>query len=48
MITFTNNIYQLNTLNSSYIMSNEGGILTHLYYGKRLPNEDHSYNNQMG
>ncbi len=43
MITVTNNQYQLNTLNSSYIMSNEGGILTHVYYGKRLPDEDHGY-----
>lgn len=43
MITITKNLYQLNTKNTSYIMSNEGGILTHLYYGNRLPNEDHSY-----
>ena len=43
MITVTKQQYQLNTLNTSYIMSNEGGILTHLYYGKRLPDGDHSY-----
>ena len=34
--------FQLNTKNSSYIISLDKGYLTHLYWGARLPDEDHS------
>ncbi|MBO5852516.1 MAG: alpha-galactosidase [Clostridia bacterium] len=38
-----NNQLQLNTKNTSYVMHIENGILTHTYYGKRLPDADHGY-----
>ena len=37
------NQFQLNTENTSYVMHNENGVLAHTYYGKRLPDCDHSY-----
>ncbi len=37
------NQFQLNTKNTSYVMHNENGVLCHTYYGKRLPDCDHSY-----
>ena len=43
MIYFTNNQFQLNTKTTSYVMHNENGVLVHTYYGKRLPDCDHSY-----
>ena len=43
VIKITNNQFQLNTKNTSYVMHNESGMLTHTYYGKRLPDCDHSY-----
>ncbi len=43
LIKVLNNQFQLNTLNTSYVMHNENGILAHTYYGKRLPDADHSY-----
>lgn len=42
-IYFTNNQFQLNTKTTSYVMHNENGVLVHTYYGKRLPDCDHSY-----
>ena len=42
-IKVTNNQFQLNTANTSYVMHNEDGFLCHTYYGKRLPDCDHSY-----
>ena len=38
-----NNQFQLNTLNTSYVMHNENGVLCHNYYGQRLPDMDHGY-----
>ena len=43
IIYIENNQFQLNTQNTSYIMHNENGVLCHSYYGKRLPDSDHSY-----
>jgi len=43
IIFVSGNQFQLNTKNTSYIMHNENGILVHSYYGKRLPDCDHSY-----
>ena len=43
IIKVTGNQFQLNTQNTSYIMHNENGMLMHIYYGKRLPDCDHSY-----
>jgi len=43
IIKVTNNQFQLNTQNTSYVMHNENGVLCHTYYGKRLPDCDHSY-----
>ena len=43
IIYIQNNQFQLNTLNTSYAMHNENGVLCHTYYGKRLPDVDHSY-----
>ena len=43
IIYIQNNQFQLNTLNTSYAMHNENGVLCHTYYGKRLPDCDHSY-----
>lgn len=43
IIKITNNQFQLNTKNASYVMHNENGVLCHTYYGKRLPDCDHSY-----
>lgn len=43
MINVTDNQFQLNTKNTSYVMHNENGVLCHTYYGKRLPDCDHSY-----
>lgn len=42
-IKINNNQIQLNTANTSYVMHNEDGFLCHTYYGKRLPDCDHSY-----
>jgi len=46
IISVNKNQFQLNTLNTSYIMHSENGILCHTYYGKRLPDCDHSYMNK--
>ena len=43
IIKITNNQFQLNTKNASYVMHNENGVLCHTYYGKRLTDCDHSY-----
>lgn len=43
IIKVTGNQFQLNTQNTSYVMHNENGMLMHIYYGKRLPDCDHSY-----
>lgn len=43
MIKISNNQFQLNTKTTCYVMSNENGVLMHTYYGKRLPDCDHSY-----
>ncbi len=43
MIKISSNQFQLNTQNTSYVMHNENGMLCHTYYGKRLPDVDHSY-----
>ena len=43
IIKITNNQFQLNTKNTSYVMHNENGVLCHTYYGKRLPDCDHGY-----
>ena len=43
IIKTSNNQFQLNTLNTSYVMHNENGILCHTYYGKRLPDYNHGY-----
>lgn len=43
IINIINNQFQINTNNTSYIMHNENGVLCHTYYGKRLPDYDHSY-----
>ena len=43
LINITGTQVQLNTLHTSYIMHNENGLLCHTYYGKRLPDCDHSY-----
>lgn len=43
IISLLNNQFQLNTKNTSYVMHNENGILVHTYYGKKLPDSDHSY-----
>ncbi|MBO5322119.1 MAG: alpha-galactosidase, partial [Clostridia bacterium] len=43
IIQITGNQFQLNTQNTSYVMHNENGVLCHTYYGKRLPDCDHSY-----
>jgi len=43
IIKITNNQYQLNTRNTSYVMHNENGMLVHSYYGKQLPDFDHGY-----
>jgi len=43
IIKIMENQFQLNTKNTSYIMHNEGGLLCHTYYGKRLPDCDHGY-----
>jgi alpha-galactosidase len=43
IIKVTDNQFQLNTLNTSYVMHNENGLLCHSYYGKTLPDYDHSY-----
>lgn len=43
IININNNQFQLNTKNTSYIMHNENGMLCHTYYGKKLPDCDHSY-----
>ena len=42
-IKVRNNQFQLDTANTSYVMHNEGGFLCHTYYGKRLPDCDHTY-----
>lgn len=43
IIVVKDNQFQLNTKNTSYVMHNENGLLTHTYYGKRLPVGDHGY-----
>ena len=43
IIKVTGNQFQLNTLNTSYVMHNENGLLLHTYYGKKLPDGDHGY-----
>ena len=43
MIKISNNQFQLNTKTTSYVMSNENGVLIHTYYGKRLPDCYHGY-----
>ncbi|MBO5321798.1 MAG: alpha-galactosidase [Clostridia bacterium] len=43
IIYIQNNQFQLNTLNTSYVMHNENGVLCHTYYGQRLPDMDHGY-----
>ena len=43
IIKINNNQFQLNTQNTSYVMHNENGVLCHTYYGKLLPECDHSY-----
>ena len=43
IITVTKNQFQLNTKSTSYVMHNENGMLAHTYYGKKLPDCDHSY-----
>ena len=43
IVNILNNQFQLNTQNTSYVMHNENGMLCHTYYGKRLPDCDHSY-----
>lgn len=43
IIKVFNNQFQLNTNSTSYVMHNENGLLCHTYYGKRLPDCDHSY-----
>ncbi len=43
IIKVSDNQFQLNTLNSSYVMHNENGMLVHTYYGKKLPDANHSY-----
>ena len=43
VIFISGNQFQLNTKNTSYVMHNENGILTHTYYGKSLPVADHGY-----
>lgn len=43
IVNITNNQFQLNTKNTSYIMHNENGLICHSYYGTRLPDCDHSY-----
>ena len=43
IINTINKQFQLNTKNTSYVMHNENGVLCHTYYGKRLPDCDHSY-----
>lgn len=43
LIGIKNNQYQLNSKNTSYVMHNKNGMLCHTYYGKRLPDCDHSY-----
>ncbi len=43
IIYIKDNQFQLNTLNTSYVMHNENGVLCHTYYGKRLPDCDHGY-----
>jgi len=48
IIKIMENQFQLNTKNTSYIMHNEGGALCHTYYGKRLPDADHSYMSNRG
>lgn len=42
-IKVSDNQFQINTTNTSYVMHNENGILVHTYYGKRLPDADHGY-----
>ncbi len=43
IIQITGDQFQLNTKNTSYVMHNENGLLCHTYYGKKLPDCDHSY-----
>lgn len=43
IIYIENNQFQLNTNKTSYVMSNENGVLCHTYYGRRLPDSDHGY-----
>ena len=43
IINVTDKQFQLNTKGTSYVMHNENGVLCHSYYGKRLPDCDHSY-----
>lgn len=43
IINVVGNQFQLNTKTTSYVMHDENGVLVHTYYGKRLPDCDHSY-----
>ena len=43
IIEIAGNQFQINTLNTSYVMHNENGMLVHTYYGKRLLDCDHGY-----
>ena len=43
IIKIINKQFQLNTQGTSYVMHNENGMLVHTYYGKILPDCDHSY-----
>ena len=44
IIKITNNQFQLNPKNTSYVMHNENGVLCHTYYGKSLPDCNHPSN----
>jgi len=43
IIKIFGNQIQIDTQNSTYLMHNENGVLCHLYYGKKLPDCDHTY-----
>ena len=47
-IKISENQFQLDTKNTSYVMHSENGMLVHSYYGKHLPQGDHSYMTKRG
>lgn len=49
MIHFENNTFYLQTKNTSYIMRLlSNGVLSHCYYGKKIPTDDMSFYNFLG